>query len=187
MAKVTSRVFDTPRDALAAYIDELETNYYDWYARKQVSYARVSMVLRAIAVSAGLGTAIVAALLQDEYFKGFGWGRIILVVLPIVGSFASTLLAQTRAFELASLREQGRETIQYLVSLAKTQFAAIKDDSGYTALHQQLVQHVHRLEQQQHVGFLSALAVKAEQVTVGSEEDDSANRRRSEQKAVEKH
>jgi hypothetical protein len=66
-----------------------------------------------------------------------------------------TLVIQTRAFELAALREQGRQTIQHLISHAKAQYAACRKDDEFRKLHQWLVEEVRRLEQDQHAGFLA--------------------------------
>jgi len=181
-APASSNIHDSPKDALVAYIDELEKSYYQWYKRKQSNYSTVWMSLQALAVVAGLATSVLAAVIHDEYFMGIGWGRIILVILPIVGSFASTLVGQTRAFELASLREQGRETVQYLVSLAKADFAAISDPKDYSQLHRWLVQQIHQLEQEQAVGFLTVASSRqdARPASPGQvrqqEEDDNQNK-----------
>ena len=81
---------------------------------------------------AGFGTAIIAGLLHDEHFKDFGWGRIALIVLPTLGSLASTFLVQIRVRELLGLRERGRQDIQHLIGAAEARFAAVSSPSEYS-------------------------------------------------------
>jgi hypothetical protein len=66
----------------------------------------------ALALLSGFATAIVAAVLRDDQFKSWGSGHIVLVVMPLLGSLASTFLVQSRVAEIEALREKGRETIQ---------------------------------------------------------------------------
>src|SRR5262249_37393221 len=97
-----------------------------------------------------------AAAASEHSLSTFGFVRTSLIVLPIVGALASSLLAQTRARELLALRERGREAMQALISRARADYAAAADDHDRQAsLPASLVEEVSRLEREQAAGFLS--------------------------------
>ena len=102
---------------------------------------------------AGFATAIIAALI-DRREVGFTGLRILLIILPVVGSFAATLLVQTRALERKALRERGRQAIQELISKAKADFAAAKSDPEFTDVHKKLITDVAKVEEEQAREFL---------------------------------
>jgi hypothetical protein len=70
-----------------------------------------------VAIVASLLAATVAALTTQQQFTGYTRGA--LVILPLIGTFASSLILQTKARELLSLRERGRERIQAITSMAE--------------------------------------------------------------------
>lgn len=94
----------------------------------------------------GAATAFIAALISDQGFVNWRW---LLVLLPLVGAFAATLLSQTRVREILVLRENGRQQIQVLIDTAKAAYAAAKDEAAITKLHSDLIVDVNRLETQQ--------------------------------------
>jgi hypothetical protein len=100
---------DQPKEALRWYIQELERDYYPWYRRSSNRLKWGWGVGQFTTLVAGVLTSVLAAAAPQEVLSRFGLVRIALVVLPIVGAFASSLLAQTRARDLLALREQGRE------------------------------------------------------------------------------
>lgn len=146
---------DSPKQALANYIHELAKNYYPWYDRKQRGYKLQWQVLQTLTVVAGFGTSLVAALLEEKYFSGLRWGRLLLVILPSIGSLASTLLIQTRCLELMALRERGRRTMQYLLSFARLRYAALAEPAEITEFHHWLVQQTAKLAEEQVAGFMA--------------------------------
>lgn len=146
---------DTPRQALANYIQELAQKYYPWYDSKQRSYKRQWQILQTLTVVAGFTTSVLAALLQDKNFSGLGWGRLLLIILPSVGALASTLLIQTRCLELMALRETGRRTMQYLISFARLRYAALSDPAEISEFHHWLVQQTTKLAEEQVAGFMA--------------------------------
>lgn len=75
------------------------------------------------------------------------------MLLPLVGSLASTFLVQSRIADLEALREKGRETIQRLANEARVNFAAALLPEEYTEIHRALVSEVGGLEQEQSRGF----------------------------------
>lgn len=143
------------RQALEGYIRELQDLYYPWYDRKQRSYKRQWQILQTLTVLSGFATSILAALLHDRSFSGPTWARALLVLLPLVGSLASTLLMQARLLELMALREKGRQTIQYLVSCSKNRYAALSDPEEITKYHQWLIEEIAKLAQEQATGFVA--------------------------------
>ena len=106
---------DNPKAACENYIEELETLYYPWYDKVASRHYYFWCILQAIATMAGFITAILASLLKPDQLDGFSWGRIALIVLPFIGSLASTLLIQIRIRQLLGLRERGRQAFQHLI------------------------------------------------------------------------
>lgn len=149
-----SKLPDKPKDALAAYILELETYYYSWYESASRKNFYFWQTMQIVAVVAGFATAIVAALLDHLQGVGETFLRLLLILLPLLGSFAATLLVQTRALERKVLREQGRQAFQGIIAQAKADFAAATDDTELTTLHHQLIESVQAIEAQQVVEFV---------------------------------
>jgi hypothetical protein len=98
-------IVDNPKEACESFIRELETYYYSWYDGTSTRNYYVWFAAQAMSLLAGFATALIAALLGTEQFKAWSSGRILLVVLPVLGSLASTYLLQSRIGELAALRE----------------------------------------------------------------------------------
>lgn len=153
MADDIPEIADNPKDALESFIRELETFYYRWYDRAATRTYYTWFVAQALTLLSGFVTALVAALLREEQFKTWGAGHIALVVLPLLGSLASTFLVQSRIADLEALRERGRETVQRLANDARVNFAAASSREEYTEIHRALVTEVSALEQEQSRGF----------------------------------
>jgi phosphate/sulfate permease len=69
-----------------------------------------------VALISGVVASVLAAAADKDDIGSLGRIRTALIVLPLIGAVASSLLAQTRVKELLGLRESGRETMQRLVS-----------------------------------------------------------------------
>jgi hypothetical protein len=145
---------DRPKEALEKYIADLQENYYPWYERASRNNYYLWLIAQIVAVFAGFATAIIAALMDHLANVGLTFLRILLIALPIVGSFAATLLVQTRALERKALRERGRRTIQGLIAEAKERYAAAKVDTDFTAVHRQLIENVQAEEAYQATEFV---------------------------------
>ena len=63
--------------------------------------------------------------------------------------------ARLRSLELMALRENGRQTIQYLVSFSKNRYAALSDPQEISKYHEWLIQEVSKLAQEQVAGFVT--------------------------------
>ena len=153
MADDIPTIEDNPQAALESFIRELETYYYDWYDKATTRDYMLWSVAQAVSLLAGFATALVAAVLRQEQFGSWSVGRTAFIVLPLLGSLASTFLVQSRIVELESLREKGRETIQRLANKARANFAAASSPKEYTELHRALVAELSALEQEQSRGF----------------------------------
>src|SRR5581483_371283 len=100
---------DNPKAALQSFIQELEEFYYPWYDKATTRNYYTWFAAQAVALLSGFATALLAALLKEDTFRAWGTGRVLLIVLPLLGTLGSTLLVQTRIVELEALRERGRE------------------------------------------------------------------------------
>jgi hypothetical protein len=143
------KIEDNPKAALESFIRELEEYYYPWYDSATTRNFYAWSIAQALALVSGFATSILAVLLQNERFKSWGTGQVLLVLLPIVGSLASTFLIQSRIAELEALRERGRETIQRLANEARVEFAAASLPEQFSEIHRKLVSDVSTLEQEQ--------------------------------------
>ena len=107
----------TSREALEVFILHLEAVYYPWYEHSVSRNYYLWLISQLIALLAGFGTGLLAALLTEEQFRGFQAGRITLIVLPVLGSLASTVLIQSRVNARWALREEGRIAFQTLLKM----------------------------------------------------------------------
>jgi len=155
MAVSNNDLPDNPKDALYHYIVELECQYYPWYGHASERLKRTWAVGQSIALTAGVLASVLAAAANEQEFVSFGWVRTGLIVFPLVGALASSLLAQTRVRELLALRERGRERMQDLISKAKADYAAALDAGRLAAIHASLIAAVSALEREQAADFFS--------------------------------
>ncbi|HLG13801.1 MAG TPA: hypothetical protein VJH03_04635 [Blastocatellia bacterium] len=149
---------DNSKDAFEQYVLKLEREYAPWYKRASTFNKVMWVIGQSTAILAGAITAFIAALVGEGQFANLKW---LLVLLPLVGAFATALLAQTRVRDILALRESGREHIETLIEAAKATYAAnaasgVQDIAN---LHMGLVNEVSRLEKQQAVDILSIVPV----------------------------
>jgi hypothetical protein len=156
MERKRGAIADNPKDALRLYLEELETDYYPWYRRSSNRLKWAWGVGQSTALIAGVLASVLAAATPQAKLTQFGFVRIALIVLPIVGALASSLLAQTHAKDLLALREGGREKIQDIIARARAEYAAAGNDlTRLSSLHSLLIDKVGKLEREQASGFLS--------------------------------
>jgi hypothetical protein len=153
MADNIPAIADSPKRALESFIVELESYYYPWYDSAATRNYYTWFVAQALSLLSGFATAVLAALLREEQFRTWSVGHIALVVLPVVGSLASTFLVQSRIADMEALREKGRETVQRLANEARVNYAAASTPEQCTELHRSLVLEVSALEKEQSRGF----------------------------------
>src|SRR3954453_18435063 len=101
---------DTPKAAAEVFIAHSLEAYRHWYERAARRNYIFWSAAQTISIAAGFLAAVVGALARDDTFASWNGTRIALIVLPILGSLASTLLVQTRVRQLLVLREEGRIT-----------------------------------------------------------------------------
>jgi len=153
MADEIPKIEETPKAALASFIAELEEYYYPWYDSETNRLYYFWTGAQWLALISGFASALLAACLKGEQISDWGYGRIALIVLPLLGSLASTFIVQSRVGELEALRESGRETIQRLANQARVDFAAATSPEQFTEVHRDLVTAVSALEKEQSRGF----------------------------------
>ena len=145
---------ENPKDAFARYILELEHSYQPWYERASRFNKIMFVIGQGTAILAGATTAFVAALVVDK--QEFAEVKWLLVLLPLVGAFATALLAQTGVRDILALRENGRQQIEALIDTARAAYAArAASEEAITKLHNDLISEVSRLEKQQALDILS--------------------------------
>ena len=155
----TQTLHRDPAQALGEYLRELELKYVPWYESAVRRNYAAWMIVQAVGVFASFGSALLAALLRDDNFKGFQAGRIALIVLPIVASFAASFLGQVKLRELVALRDAGREAIVSLVERARATYPAVAEDgTAVAALHAKLVEDVSQVERTQAFSWLGSNA-----------------------------
>jgi hypothetical protein len=153
-----ARLPDNAKEAFEQYILKLEREYAPWYKRTSTFNKVMWVIGQSTAILAGTITAFVAALVGEREFADLRW---LLVLLPLIGAFATALLAQTRVRDILALRESGREHIETLIEAAKATYAGIPraGEQDVTDRHMHLVNEVSRLERQQAVDILSIVPV----------------------------
>jgi hypothetical protein len=90
MASNIPEIAGNPKAAFESFIHELETHFYPWYDHAATRDYYAWFVAQALSLVSGFGTAVLAALLREEQFKSWSPGHVPLVVLPLLGSLAST-------------------------------------------------------------------------------------------------
>src|SRR5215813_3140507 len=140
---------DNPKDALAAFLAELDKDYVDWYERSVKWLRRLWHPLYWSGLLIGSCTAVVAALATEESFQSFGAIRSLLVILPILGTFLSTIAVQSQLSQRFQLRENGRREVQNLLNDGRQRFAAAQKSEDYSAVHNDLIKRLDTIEEQQ--------------------------------------
>lgn len=146
---------DNPKKALETFLQELRSNYYDWYAASVKRHYRIWLPIQVVSLLSGFATAILAAITDKQTFETYGWLHWILILLPAIGAGASTIAVQARLQNRHQLRENGRLGIQALLNEGRAKYAAATTDKEYTDLYLDLGTRVNAIEQQQGEGFFS--------------------------------
>lgn len=147
-------IHDNPKQAAEAYIIHLQEKYYEWYVDSVRRTNFFWLCCQVFALVAGFGTSVLAALLKQKLISGdnIGW---IIVILPFVGSVASTILVQARVYDRWRLRERGRIGFQTLVTDGRRRFAAATSPAEYTQLHKDLSDEADKIENEQSKSFFA--------------------------------
>jgi hypothetical protein len=151
MGSEPKKLEDNPKDALEAYLRYMWSGYCKWYEAAVASNQRLWMATQAIAIAAGFGASVLAALSDQLWFHEGVW-RIALIVLPLVGTLAGSIAATSRVAARWSLREQGRQAVQQLVDSGRQRFASATSPAEYAEIHASLVKAIATVEAAQAAG-----------------------------------
>jgi hypothetical protein len=151
---------DSPKKALEDFLNELIQVYYPWYERSVNLHYYVSIPIQTIALLAGFATAVLAAVATQDTFKQFGLVRLLLILLPALGSAATTVAVQSKLYERYQLRENGRRSIQAIYNEGRAKYAAAATPQEYTTIHTELIKKVDDVEAGQSTGIFSLIAQK---------------------------
>lgn len=155
---------DDRKAALEHYVQRLQTVYVRWYVRSKRRNKQLWYLSQATALLASFSAAVVAAVLTPEQLGTVPAARTALVVLPLIASLASSVLAQWRPREFMLLRDAGREGVENVIESARARYPAIAGDGpALTALHTELVQQVSAIERSQLSEFAKSSAPEAHQ------------------------
>lgn len=136
------------RALLTLYIDRLEQKELSWYETASARQYVLWHIFTLISLGATLATSIVAALMQKEFFGEYG--RLLLVVLPLIGTVATAVLSQFRFHELEDLRERGMIEMEDIVLYARGQLAAAPDELACQTAFEETRRRVKNLSLSQH-------------------------------------
>jgi hypothetical protein len=140
-----------PTEALASFAKRIHEDFEVWYERHERLFRFWYIGLQLFAFVVSILTAILAALADAEAFKN--WAKYILVLLPVLGSIAISLITQLRLYDLWKLREEGRIQFQNLAIEAERRAAAAKTDEEATKIHEDIQKQLNEIESAQNVGF----------------------------------
>jgi hypothetical protein len=174
MANETKGLPDDPRTAFETFIMQLEREYQPWYDRASNRNKILLVIGQGTAVLAGAATALIAGIVRQDQFLDLKW---LLVLLPLLGAFATALLAQTRVRDILALRESGRQELQALISMARADYAeavGAGNRETLTGLHKRLVDDVGKIEKQQASNVLSIIPI------IGTKGSDKRQREKEE-------
>ena len=114
VSDASKRLEDNPKDALEAYLRYMWSGYGKWYEAAVRRNQQLWLATQVVAVVAGFGTAMLAALSGEPWLGAFHW-RVALTVLPLFGTLAGSIAANSKVAARWALREQGRLAVQQLV------------------------------------------------------------------------
>jgi hypothetical protein len=131
-----------PREALEKYVTELHEHYERWYGTSKLRVGLTWQVLQVLSYLAGFAAALLSALADDSW-------KPLKIALPLVGSFAASLIIQFRLYELTQAREQGRIAFQTLSEQGRRRLAAAKTDDEFSVIHRELESKANEIESTQ--------------------------------------
>jgi hypothetical protein len=126
----------TSCEELKRFVDELRKGCEVWYSKSVRRVMRAYALLQGLSLLSGFLTSILTALTTKETF-GTNW-RIVLIVLPSLGSLAATILLQFRVYDLWHLREDARIAFQDLVNEGRKRLAAAQTEQACFEIHESL-------------------------------------------------
>jgi hypothetical protein len=125
----------TPKEALAAYLEQLETtdastyeggtnfNFFTWRA------------LQVLALVVALSGSVASALLGSDRLKGDFALWVLSVVLPLVSGALTASISQTKVAELHLNRRRNFAKVRLLIDDGWAQYFSAKSDPECTVIH----------------------------------------------------
>ena len=141
----------TSRQALAAFAATVKNDFESWYERHARACYRWYIMLQAVVFVSSIITAVIAALSNGKNFDL--WAKYVVVVLPLLGAFATTLLSQLQLYQLWRLREEGRIAFQAIALDADLLGPAAKTDEECSKIHEGLLCRLNEVEVRQSATF----------------------------------
>jgi hypothetical protein len=136
-------------------VDELEKKYYPWYEGQVRWLARITYPLQIFGMLCGIAASILTAVFTGEGAEITGTLRIILIVLPALGSAIAAFIVQAKLLERAQLREDGRRAMQFYIDECKQTLACTTDPKELSTYFTQLREKVNLIEESQSATFFS--------------------------------
>jgi hypothetical protein len=157
-----NQVAANPKEAFELYLEKLQKEYYPWYDKASDRLKLWWGVGRGIAIMASVAASTLAATLDTNLIMDNSSLRVPLVLLPIIGTIASSILLETRVRDLLSLRSDGLEAMQNLIEEAKARFAAAQSNTQQLSeIHLGLIANVSKVEREQAMGFRAIIPVQS--------------------------
>lgn len=141
----------TGKSEFERFVKYIEKSFKPWYTKSVSRNLRIWYTCQALSILCGFLTAIIAAFVDKEFFENAG--KILLIVIPSIGSFAATIILQFRIFDLWQMRENGRVEVEKMISLGYQLLACNMTDLEYSKLHKQYIDQLYNLEKEQGTQF----------------------------------
>lgn len=130
---------------LIAQLEKKERTFYERTAR--FNYWAWHIIV-GVSLLSSVVSALTAALIDSKGFEAYG--KILLVVVPIVGAGATGLLHLYKFREKEALREEGRIEVNDIIENAKSCLALAKNEEDFQKAFHSVRERFFKLEQSQH-------------------------------------
>jgi ABC-type dipeptide/oligopeptide/nickel transport system permease component len=133
------------------FIKYIEKSYKPWYTKSVSRTLKLWYVCQFLSILCGFAATVIAAISSEEFFNVTG--KILLMVIPSIGSLAATIILQFRIFDLWQLRENARVSIEKMISTGLQLYASNKTETEYSELHKAFIEQIYNLEADQKTQF----------------------------------
>lgn len=153
------------KESLKIFIDVLEKDYYRWYELAEKRNTYVWYILQCLVLICGFLTSLFIAIFGDD--PSVSW-KIILIILPSVGSLSATILMQFKVQDLWKIREVGRVRFLELIFEGKSRLLNCKKEKDYVELLKYLQNKTVEIESQQGLSFFKTYDCKKDAENLSS-------------------
>jgi len=141
----------TAKSEFLRFVKYLEKSYKPWYTKSVSRTLKLWYLCQGLSILCGFATAIIAAFTDKEFFNVTG--KILLIIIPTVGSLSATIILQFRIFDLWQLRESARVSFEEMISTGFQLYASNKTEEEYSELHKAFIEKTYKLEDEQKTQF----------------------------------